>query len=185
MELLSNPNCPLELTTNIEHLGDQARVIIVDVDGVVFDNTARLNEHLIEVVDGRRQVRSDADHEKYHAEVYKDVPTAFYPELRPLSSLYTIVFVTARPASDFQEQAFLDMLQDPPEGLWFYQFQGGPYAGMSSVEYKRAIVRLLREHGVDIVFAIDDSLAMMNMYKDEGVCALRCHDHIDDAGLHY
>ncbi len=53
------------------------------------------------------------------------------------------------------------------------------------MDYKRRIVKKIQAAGLDIVAAIDDSLENINMFKEEGICALRCHDTINKHSMEY
>lgn len=177
-----------DLNPNLHNLSPEAQVILIDVDGCLFDNEPRLH-HICEVVDGHIRYKSHdrADWKSYELEAPNDEAMKLCKLLKRLSFVYDLVFLTARNDDDFQVNTFVRAIQPHigTNGNWFYQFKDTSPADESAVDYKRRIVQSLKEKGVEIVLAIDDSLTNIEMFKSEGICALRCHDTINKTNIGY
>lgn len=177
-----------DLNQNIDQLSPNAQVILIDVDGCLMDNTERLG-HICEIVDGHIQYKSGnrADWKTYEKEAPNDKAMKLCKLLKRLLYVYDVVFLTARNDDDFQVNTFVRAIQKyvGTNGNWFYQFKDTPPSEENAVDFKRRAVRNMRERGLDIVLAIDDSLTNVEMFKEEGICALRCHDSINDTNINY
>lgn len=175
------------LSAGLRNLAEGAQVLIVDVDGVLLNNLPRLH-HICEIRDGHIEYKTEgADWEAYEREAPKDTPLPLCKMLRRLSMVYALIFLTARSESQFQVSTFIDAISPfiPGNEDWYYQFKDTSPQEEDAVEYKRRIVKKIQAAGLDVVAAIDDSLENINMFKQEGICVLRCHDTINEHSMEY
>lgn len=164
----------------------QLDVILCDVDGVLFDNTHRLH-HIVE--DEAGGYKEDSDWPAFNAEVGGDTPMGMCKVIGKLAQVYTVIFLTAREQNMFQMSTFVQAIKPfmPPGPRWFMQFRDVAEfpPKVPSHAYKRAMVDRMRAAGLNPVMAIDDSLDQVNMYKEAGIVALRCHDPITEKNMTY
>lgn len=175
------------LAAGLRNLRKDSQVLIVDVDGVLLNNLPRLH-HICEIRDGRIEYKTaGADWEAYEREAPEDEPLPLCRMLRRLSVVYTLIFLTARPEDQFQISTFENAIKPFIPGYedWYYQFKDTAPHEENSVDYKRRIVKKIQAAGLDIVAAIDDSIKNINMFKQEGICVLRCHDTINEHSMEY
>lgn len=178
-------------------------VAIFDVDGVTLDNNHRL-PLIVHVVDGKQVQRPDPDWQAFHQLAYLDRAGAALPLIQALAHTHSIVFVTARvelandpavehpPGRNIVHDHLLDMLDTVLQGrLEFGLVMRKPfnYDGsegdpvQNHAEFKREVIHELRSHGLFPVIGVDDSLAICNMFTEEGLLSLRCHNHVPEAAL--
>lgn len=177
-----------DLIPNLGNIHTNAQVVLIDVDGCLLDNEPRLH-HICELVDGHIQYKpaERSDWKAYEKEAPNDKAMRLCKLLKRLTYVYDLVFLTARTDDDFQVNAFVRAIQPyiGANGNWYFQFKGTPPGKESAVDYKRRIVQMLKAQRIDIVLAIDDSLTNIEMFKEEGICALRCHDNINETNMDY
>lgn len=162
-------------------------VILCDVDGVLFDNRHRLH-HIVESIDGKEVYLDEPNWPAFNAEVGGDKAMGMCKIIGRFANVYPVVFLTARRESPFQVTTFVRAIEPyMPVGGWCVHFRDAdefPHKVPSHV-YKRTAVQRMREAGLVPVIAFDDSLDQVNMYRDLGIVAMRCHDVIDEHNLLY
>lgn len=165
-------------------------IAIVDIDGVTLDNNHRL-PHIVYVNDEGKQVqREDADWAAFHAAGHLDPAGAAMPFIRLLGLTHTLAFVTARVAFGDQGAKLEARLNQELGDVPFIQIMREPYNTpeegdpvTNHAEFKRLVIRKLKEHGLHVQVGIDDSLAICKMFTEEGLLSLRCHNHVPEAAL--
>lgn len=171
----------------LERVPAGTEVILCDVDGVLFNNQHRLH-HIVEVIDGKEVYLDEPDWPAFNSEVGGDKPMGMCNIIGRFAKVYPVVFLTAREESPFQIASFVQAIEPyMPVGDWCVHFRDGdefPYKVPSHV-YKRTAVERMRDAGLVPVIAFDDSLDQVNMYRDLGIVAMRCHDVIDEHNLLY
>lgn len=179
-------NLPPDLIAYIKSKG--LPIAVVDIDGVTLDNNHRL-PHICHTVDGKQVQRDDPDWEAFHAVAHLDADGAAVPLIKRMAGLYFIVFLTARVAFANKAAEVHARLTDIMERRGFALIMRDPVKTVegdsvqSHAEFKRQQIHQLREHGLSVEVGIDDSLAICQMFKEEGLLSLRVHNHVQEEAL--
>lgn len=145
------------------------KIILMDLDGVICDNSHRA--HLVPPKD--QQHRNEA-WRPFVAECGNDAPIeagiAIYGAF--VSAGYKVVVVTSRQDMFFPETFawYREHFQYPkcPETIFRKDDDH-----RTPAEVKRSVLKMLRASGEDIILAIDDDPAIVEMYIAEGIPAYR------------
>lgn len=169
-------------------------IAIFDIDGVTLDNAHRLH-HIVQNFDGKQMNKVPGDWEQFHALADQDPPGAAFEIVRTFAKTHSIVFVTARVAfgskrsaledklcrmygipAEFQDTLLPVIMREPVKTV-----EGDSIN--NHAEYKRLVIHWMREQGLDPTVGIDDSLAICQMFKEEGLLSLRVHNHVPEEAL--
>ena len=156
--------------------GNRLPIVLVDVDGVLFDHRHRL--HLI-----TKPNSTPEDRREYNNLAALDTPLPF---LRVVDMLWyspvQIVFLSARPNTPDQRRIFQsclsssladEALQSGRMATHFKDVSIYGHGASASTKFKQEFVEMLRADNLDILFAVDYSDHQIEMYRRLGVCALQ------------
>lgn len=138
------------------------KIVIMDLDGVICDNSHRA--HLVPPVD--QQHRNEA-WRPFVEECVNDKPIpsgAAFLNIVRLSGEVPVVIITSR------QQAYSEITYNwlRSHNLYCTEVIFRPDDNhLSPKEYKRTVVRDLKDKSLEILFAIDDDPAIIAMYNEE------------------
>lgn len=145
-------------------------IIIMDLDGVLCDNSHRA--HLVPPAD--QQHRNEA-WRPFVEQCVNDKPIAAGVALyESLIRKYPVIIVTSR------QEIFSGKSRDWLEcnvNVWGYPSPDVIFRSATDhstpAEYKRNTLKMLRGKGFNILFAVDDDPAIIDMYNAEGVATFQ------------
>ncbi len=151
-------------------------IVLVDVDGVLFDHRHRLP--LITNPDA-----TAADRAEYNNRARYDPPMQFLAAIDDMAlGWMKIVFLSARPNTAEQLRIFRDAMRQSLStevfdgtrlALHFKNVNDYGHGTEASTQFKRDFVTMLQREHIRILFAVDDSDHQLAMYRSLGVCALK------------
>jgi hypothetical protein len=139
--------------------------VLVDIDGVISDASQR--QHFLHRDDGTRDWRG------FFGAVGDDRPIDGWRHVLPtIDPDIVIVLLSARPAWVFDRT--VSWLERHQIHHHLLVIRGDDDHDVAS-EFKRGVLRALREQGFVIELGVDDDEWIVEMYRDEGVPACYVH----------
>jgi hypothetical protein len=141
------------------------RAILVDIDGVISDASER--QHFLHRDDGTRDWRG------FFGAVVHDRPIEGYRHVLPLLDPdVSVILLSARPAWVFDRTVEWLLRHEVHHHLLVIR---GDDDHTAASEFKRGVLRALREQGFAIELGVDDDEAIVEMYRSERVPACYVH----------
>ena len=164
--------------------------ILIDIDGVILDNTHRLHHIVCVGEDGRQAPRLDADWTAFHGEAHKDTPGAYVDFVKTLvvSGAYVPVFLTARVEIWTDTRATLMAKINEVLGLNFPDvsvIMRERKSMFPAPAFKDHIVQRMLERGIKIGFALDDSHQNCLEFRARGIPTFRAYNHLSEDAWNY
>lgn len=170
--------------------GGHVPAILIDLDGVIIDNSHRLH-HIVKTVDGKQTERHDADWAAFHAAAPQDTAGVFAPIITRLIrfGVYAPIFLSARiEIESGTRERILNTVRSAlnthtlPDWSLILREQGSKEP---PPQFKGRIIDAMQAAGIEIAFALDDSHANCLQFKGRGIPTLRAYNHLADDAYHY